>query len=467
MRNILFILLLTSQIAGAQEFSVKKGIVVDSLKVADTLQETYALYLPTQFQGDRPWPVLLIFDPEGRGRSAANLFSNIAEEQGYLLVSSNDVKAENELVDNVKIAARLLGYVTKSLPVDLRQISTAGALDGAQVATSIPVIFNNILGVLAVGDQWVNLDLIDRQKNFAFVGIVGDEQFTSVRMDLTSRSLRERDLFTAVYNYEGNSEWPAPELINSAVGSLTLQAMKKQVRPVDLQLVQKLYGADMARVNKLISTGELLQAYDLLEILEKKYSGFRDLLEIEQKQDQLRRSRNYLEQKREQEKVVQKENRLANDFIYYFTEDVRNANFENLGWWNYQKVSLDSLSAAGGAEGKMASRLKGLVNEMARQKRLELQKKRNPLEVELFTNMVQTIFDPTNFKAYRKIISLSAQDNDFGTALFYLEEMLKHGYRDKEGLYNIEGTLGLRLTPEYNKIIENHLGSSRYYDQEN
>ena len=464
MRKILFILLLAAQITGAQEFSVKKGIVVDSLKVADTLQETYSLYLPTQFEGNQAWPVLLIFDPEGRGRIAANLFRNTAEEQGYILVSSNDVKAENELVENVQIAARLLGFVTKSLPVDLRQISTAGALDGAQVASSIPVIFNNILGVVAVGDQWVNLELIDRKKNFAFIGIAGDEQFTSVGMELTSQSLQDMDLFTAVYDYEGNKEWPMPEIINTAVGSLTLQAMKKEFRPVDPRLVQQLYQADIARVNKMVSINKLVQAHDLLNILEKKYNGFLDLSEIEEKQDQIRRSRNYLEQKSEQGKVFLKENRLANDFLYYFDEDVRNSNFANLGWWNHQKVTLDSLSAGEGAEAKMASRLKGLVNEMAKQKRLQLQKKRSPLETELFTNMLQTIFDPTNFKAYKKIISLSAQDNDFGTAFFYLEEMLKHGYRDKESLYNIEGTLGLRLTPEYNQIIKNHLGSSRYYD---
>lgn len=465
MRKILLFFFLTAQIVAAQEFSVKKGVVVDSLKVADTLDESYALYLPTKFEGKKAWPVLLIFDPEGRGRTAANYFRTTAEEQGYILVASNDVKAEKDLVENVKVGARLLQHVSKALPVDFRQISTAGALDGAQVATSIPVIFNGIFGVVAVGDQWVNLDLIDSKKDFSFIGIAGDEQFTSVGMDIASENLKKLDLFTAVYGYEGNEEWPEPEITNSAVGSLTLQAMKKELRPVDPGLVQDLYEADLARVNKMISTGQLVRADELLEIMEKKYNGFRDLLEIEQKQNQLRRSRNFVEQRRELNKMLRKENRLANDFIYYFGDDVRNSNFANLGWWNYQKMRLDSLSAVGGAEGKMAARLKGLVNELAKQKRLELEKKRSPLQTELFVNMLQAIFDPTNFKAYKKVIGLSAQDNDFGTALFFLEEMLKHGYTDKEGLYNIEGTLGLRLTPEFNQIIEKHLGSARYYDE--
>ena len=467
MRNALFLILfLTVQVVSAQEFSVRKGVVVDSLKVSDTLNESYALYVPTSFQGQRPWPLLMIFDPEGRGRIAANLFRHTAEKQGYILVSSNDISSEKELLDNVHIGTRLLSHVTQVLPVDLRQISTAGSLDGAQVATTIPVIFDNIFGVLAVGDQWVNIDLLDRKKKFTFIGVVGDEQFTSTGMDLTSEALENFDVFTAVYKYEGDKEWPQPDLLNSAVGSLTLQAMRKKLRPLDPAVVQELYQADLARVNQMISIGKLIEAFEFMDLLEDKYKGFTSLAEVEQKQDQLKRSRNYLQQKRELEQVLRKENRLANDFIYYFAEDVRNSNFENLGWWNYQKVRLDSLVEVGGAEGKMAGRLKGLVSEMAKRKRTELQKERTPLEVELFTNMLQTIFDPTNYKAYRRIITLSAQDNDFPTALFYLEEMLKHGYRNKEALYNIEGTLGLRLTPEFNRIVESYLGSSKFYDEQ-
>ena len=209
-----------------------------------------------------------------------------------------------------------------------------------------------------------------------------------------------------------------------------------------------------------------MNADALLDLMEEKYKSFISLTEIRTKQDQLARSRNYTQQKREQQVITEKEARLMDDFIFYLEEDIRTANFENLGWWNYQKNQLDSLAQRNNAEAKMALRLKDFINEYVWIKRRDLKKKRTPLESKLVANMIQTIFDPHAYEAYRNIISLSAQDSDFPTAYFYLEEMLKHGYTNIENLYNIEGTLGLRLTPQYNEIIEKYLGTSKFYDAE-
>ena len=466
MKKLIFFLFLTLQLS-AQEFSVKKGVVIDNLKVVDTLEESYSLYLPMAFTSDRAWPTLFVFDGRGRGKSAAQLLKATAEEQGYILVSSNDIDPQNDLQQNVMVAARLLQEVTSKIPVDVNQVATVGSMAGARAATSIPLVFNNIHGVIAVGDHWVNFNLIDQKKSFVFIGIVGDEQFSALGMGRTADILSQMRFPSQLYTYSGGEDWPGTDILNSAVGALTISAMQKELRPLDRQLVEQLYKQDIGRVNKLMSQNQLLAAEDLLEVMLDKYEGFDYLAEIKSKQNQLSRSRNYSEQKREQRRLADKEGRLLDDFVYYLEEDIRTANYENLGWWNYQKRQLDSLGKNNDAEAKMAQRLKGFIKESIRLTRNDLQEKRTPLENELLANMLQTIFDPQAFDAYRKIISLSAQDNDFQTAYFYLEEMLKHGYKDMEALYNIEGTLGLRLTPEYNTIIENYLGKSRFHDTSN
>ncbi|MGB7786354.1 MAG: hypothetical protein WBL27_09655 [Salinimicrobium sp.] len=466
MRKFLILFLLGLQVT-AQEYSVKKGMVVDSLKVSDSLSQTYALYLPTTFSNTKKWPVLFVFDPEGRGKAAAQLFKTVAEEQGYLVVSSNDINSENELVKNVEIAAKLMSNVSRVLPADFQQVATAGAMDGAKVATSMPLMFSNILGVVAAGNQYMNMDLLDRKNDFAFIGIVGDEQFTVTGMNLTAAALDDKKHLTAVYTYTGSKDWPTPDIVSSAVGSLSLKAMKDGLRPKDLQLVNSLYQNDIGRVNKMMSNGDMLQAWHLLELMSDKYEDLRDPAEIEQKQSQLRRSRSFLEQRREEAEVMATEDRLKNDFLYYFQEDVETANFENLGWWNFQKKKLDSLAQKQGAEAKMARRVNGFVKEMAETTREEFLRKNPDLENELLANMILTIFDPNNYKAYKRIVTLSAQDNDFGTALFYFEEMLKNGYRNKEGVYNIEGTLALKMTPDFNWLVKKYIGEPKYYDREN
>lgn len=463
MKQLIFFLFLSLQLS-AQEFLVKKGVVIDDLKVTDTLEESYSLYLPMDYKNERAWPVLFIFDGEGRGKTAAQLFRSAAEEQGYILVSSNNISGKNDLEENALTASRLLHHVSQILPIDFQQVSTAGSMSGAKAASSIPHIFDEIHGVIAVGDHWINFNLLDRDKNFIFIGIVGDEQFAVSGIKYTASALSRLKIPSQVYSYEGNEEWPTPEIINSAVGSLTLDAMRSKKRPVDQQLIEQLYKQDLARVNKLMSLNQLLNAESLLEIMEEKYSPFISTSEIKAEHVQLSRSRNYTQQKREQNTVLEKENRLMDDFNYYLEEDIRTQNFENLGWWNYQKKELDSLAKNNNAEAKMAQRLIGFINENVRLKRKELKEnRRSSLESKLLANMIQTIFDPRAFDAYKNIISLSAQDNDFQTAYFYLEEMLKHGFKDTEALYEIEGTLGLRLTPEYNTIIEQYLGEAKFH----
>lgn len=463
MKKIIFFLFLSLQVS-AQEFLVKKGVVVYDLKISDTLDDSYALYLPTAYQNERPWPVLFVFDAEGRGKTAAQLFRGTAEEQGYIIVSSNNISRQKDLEQNLLTGARLMQHLAGILPIDLKQVSTIGSMAGARVATSVPLVFDNIFGTIAVGDHWINFEMLNGKKNFVFIGIVGDEQFADSSIKRTAGALSYLRFPSQVYTYSGNEEWPQPEIVSAAVGSLTLEAMRSKLRAVDVNLIEELYNMDMSRVNKFMSNNQLINAGALLDLMEEKYKGFISINEIRAKQDQLTRSRNYTQQKREQQLVSKKEARLMDDFIYYLEEDIRTANFENLGWWNYQKNQLDSLVQKNNAEAKMALRLKDFIDEYVWIKRKEFKKDRVPLESKLVANMIQTIFDPRAYDAYRNIISLSAQDSDFPTAYFYLEEMLKHGYTNLENLYNIEGTLGLRLTPEYNQIIENYLGTSKFYD---
>ncbi len=463
MKKLCFLLLCSLQMT-AQEFSVQKGVVMDSISVSDTLSEEFALYLPSSYETGKKYPVLLLFDGQGRGKTTAHLFSRAAERQGYILVSSNDINPEHDFLSNAQKGVRLLNRVLELGLADLRQISVSGSNGGAKVATSIPLIYKNIHGVIAVGDQWVNFDLVDRKRDFYFIGVVGDEQFTSAEMNLTAEIFEELEFPSTVYVYEGQDDWPEPALISSAVGSLTLQAMREGLRPADQELVRELSENDMGLVDMMISNGRLLNAFDLLEIMEEKYRGFLDTDAVDKKMDQLQDSRNFREQRRDQREVLEKERRLMSDFVYYLYEDVRTENFENLGWWNYQKNQLDSLAAGSGPESRMAERLKGFIPELARMAIEDIEKEKGSLESRLIAHIIRTIFDPRAFDSYKKIISLSAMDNDFGTALFYLEEMLKHGYRDKEALYEIEGTLGLKLTQDYNKIIERYFGSAKNYD---
>lgn len=84
-----------------------KGQVLDSIPLSANSKESFALYLPKNFDTDTLSTILFIFDPGGKGSSGVWHFIPAAEEYNYILVCSNNVK-NGPYETNLAITARLL-----------------------------------------------------------------------------------------------------------------------------------------------------------------------------------------------------------------------------------------------------------------------------------------------------------------------------------------------------------------------
>jgi hypothetical protein len=111
----------------------------------------------------------------------------------------------------------------------------------------------------------------------------------------------------------------------------------------------------------------------------------------------------------------------------------------------------------------MGRRLNGFVNPLIADN-IDMVNAESVVDEEAlnFLWMLKTIVAPKSYDAYLKVISLNAKVEDYGTALFYLEELLKNGYTNREELYSLEHTAIFRLSPEFNKIVAQYLKESRY-----
>lgn len=449
----------------AQEITLQKGVVQDSLRVNDSLSESYALYLPVDFTLERPWPVVFIFDNKGRGGRSVQLFRQAAEEQGYVLAASNDIVENDSIIRNVRVATRLMNRVINLLPVDNNGMYTAGFMEGARVASLMPAVFSNIQGVMAIGDVWVNPDYIQKQAKFSFIGISGTKDHKYQRMKESVSLLSKAGLQTEFYSYDGAEEWPFNDVITNALGSFTLRAMAKGIRPGNDTLVEKLYKDELETAEQLKRKIMHFRAYELLEKMETKYSLFNKQKDLRDRQKEIRRSRPFRTQRREYSNAELKELESLEMYLFFFTEDVNSANFENLGWWGQQIKELQEMQIGKNrAESDMAFRLEGILQELANNTFKDLKENKAEIDPLIFTAILQTIFERDNPAGYKNIISLSAQDGDYYTALLYLEDLLKTGYDDMEALYNIPGTLDLKLSPEYSELIKKYLGESKFYD---
>ncbi|MFO7720012.1 MAG: hypothetical protein R6W85_06195 [Gillisia sp.] len=468
LRYISFILLLfalngTAQTA--QELTLKKGLVMDSLKVNASISETFSLFLPKSYSNDTTWPVVFVFEPQGRGKSAAQLFSHGAEEQGYIIIASNNIVAKDSLLNNLEVANRMMSTAFNFFPLDTNRIYTAGFAEGAKVASAVPVVISNVGGVMAAGGTWLNPDLLKKENRFSFIGISGYNDFRIYNLEESVRFFKRNKHPAFLYTFNGFHEWPDSQLISRALGSFTLQAMEKGLKAGNPELVELLYQAELEEAKRLRRTMQFNRSYRLLEFMEEKYALHNKKNELKTLQKELRGNRLYRQQKKDFDNALVLENMKKEEYSYYFDEDIALANFENIPWWNQQLNELKKYQNGENiAEAEMGYRLQGFLASLTSKYYTVLSQSGASIDPLIFTAVLQTIFDKQNPEGYKKIISLSAQDGNYEMAMLYLEDLLKTGYKDMEALYNIPGTLDLKLSPKYNSMIKKYLGESKFYN---
>ena len=142
-------------------------------------------------------------------------------------------------------------------------------------------------------------------------------------------------------------------------------------------------------------------------------------------------------------------------------KDIENVDYESLSWWEDEIKKLNEINKNGDRYVKdMVVRVKIFIKNVLKDYKEEL--KNSKIDSKIFLNILSVIIDQKDFDSYIDIIKLSVLDGDYETTLYYLEKLLNNGYNDYERLYQIEGTLGIRITKEYNDIVKKYFGRSKY-----
>ncbi len=465
MKKILLVLVLGVAFSTtAQKISLKKGSIVDSLPINDSIPESFALYLPKKFNPIKKWPILFVYDMQGRGRQTLNMFRAAAEKEGYILASSNNIHDSLPIANNLRVSSRLFSSVDNLLPIDPDRVYTGGFEAGARLAAMIPSFIKSVEGVLLCGATIPNTEVLTLKNPFHVVGIVGNRDFnypTNLAVEKTLNKLRFPNQLLV---FDGGQEWPTTEYLAKAMEIFTLSAMAKNNIARDSAYVDRTYDENILKINKLISDQKHLLAYDLLEETIDIYLPHKSVDSIRETAKTLKRSKGYKNKNRSQNNAFFKESFLKEDYGYYLEEDIRTYNYNNLGWWTYQMEEIVKYeNHANLATRQMGSRLRGYINALIADTIDEVQlDEQRDLEALNLLWMLKTITDPKEYENYLKVISNSSLIDDYGTALFYLEELLKNGYTDKAKLYAIANTALLRITPEFNEIVEKYLKGARY-----
>jgi len=459
------ILILGLSVGHAQKLTLTKGIILDSIVVQDSISETLSLYIPTQFDNKGKWPVLFVFDMNGKARQALSMYREAAEKHGYIMVSPNALNDSLSISKNVVIIQRALAQVLSLLPINNNRIFASGMGEAGRFANLLPIFIDAFEGVISVNAPMANTELLNGKKKFQHIAIVSKahQAYPVVLQD--SKLLGKLGFSNhTVFVYEDDSLWPKTNYLEKAIWYLNMASMGRGVKKIDSALVQKRYVQELESAKELLENNTPLLAEFEMNAALGAYRLFenRDSLKVAKRN--LKKDKLYRSLKRDENAAFFKESLLREDYVYYLEEDLLTYNFNNLGWWNYQMQQLNGfLQGEGKAQQQMGKRLKGFVNELVDDAIYQVKSDAKVDEEGLvLLLMLKTLTDAENHQHYLKVISLASKNEDYGTALFYLEEVLKKGFDDVDALYKLEHTALLRIATEFNALVAKYLKDARY-----
>jgi predicted esterase len=257
MRRIALALLFTlaSALMAAE---ADRGKLIENVATLADATQTYTLYLPTSYDPARLQPLLLVFDPRGRGTLVAEIFRPAAEEFGWIVISSNGTASDDEGKANARAIPALMPEV-KRYASDPRRIYAAGFSGTAIVASAIGVDTGVFAGVISVGGRLVH-QVPPERFSFAHYGFAGDRDFNNREMRLIDAALERAVKAHRFQQFSGPHSWMSPELASEAVAWMELVAMKEQRRPRDAAMIATLHQRDVAAARALESSGKRVDA---------------------------------------------------------------------------------------------------------------------------------------------------------------------------------------------------------------
>jgi len=315
-----------------QEKKIETGEIIDSISVGTTSDESYALYLPRAYDPNELSSIIFIFDPAARGKIGIHPFIKAAEKYNYILICSNNSRnGPND--KNTEITTRLLSKIISEFNINPKRIYTAGFSGGARFASRVAVLSDQIQGVIACGAGISsNQVLFHSGIKFSYAAIVGDQDMNLLEMYGIRDYITKFKVSNELFVYEMNHRWPSQEQILEAVDWLQLEALKKGLAKKDDEKIRDLYINSYTKARALESKMQLVSAQEEYQRIIKNFNLYFQLDSIKEKQNDLRKNKTLIKEKKELKAIFEREASLSQKYFDRFYLDLAKTD-PKLKWW--------------------------------------------------------------------------------------------------------------------------------------
>lgn len=356
-----------------------KEVIVDSVKIANTINESYAVYLPKQYNREKPSAIVFIFDPGGRGKVGIEPFVLAAETYNYILVCSNNSK--NGPIDiNMEIANRLFESVSTVYNLDPSRLYISGFSGGARLAGSLAVSSDVFQGVIACGASFDGMDKFALQgNNFSYVGMVGDTDMNYQEMIQNAVWLDKMMVKNTLFISHQDHAWPLQKQMLRAFDWLEIQAFKKDIKKTSEITIKKIYEENLKIADSLKENNEMILAIAEYErcdaILDSNENN-----KIKMAIAGMKKTKEYKSQIAKKDQIAVLENEITNSILDQFDKELKVAKSENdFKFWKTELKKLKERKSKSNEitiknmVDRLQFRIKALVYETAQESKRNFQ----------------------------------------------------------------------------------------------
>ena len=255
-------------LSGAQE--LPRGQITADVKCAADPSQSYAVYLPARYTPDRPWPVILAFDPGGRGRVPVERYQAAAEQYGFIVAGSNTSRNGSP---GTKPVIAMTEDVQARFTVDPKRVYTAGMSGGARVALWAALASQGIAGVIASSAGYPD-GKPRKSLTFPIFATAGTEDFNHLEMRQLDEALTSPHHLAI---FEGGHVWLSSDLAVEAVEWMEVQAMKAARKPRDEQEIDRIFSKRVAAARGSPTDKDRLLA---LRSIASDFEGLREVTSL-------------------------------------------------------------------------------------------------------------------------------------------------------------------------------------------
>ncbi len=415
------------------------GTIISSQECRSNPGHTYAYYLPSSYNTEKQYPVIITFDAQARGYLSVSKFKNAAEKFGYIIVASND--ARNGLKDINPVINSLWEDVMGRFSIDQKRIYSAGFSGGARIAASVAIYKGGVKGVIgcAGGMPSVGQEI---GKKFDFIGIVGLNDFNYQEMKTLDKAMTENDFTNQLLTFDGGHEWPPQEVLAKAIEWLDLMNMKKGELAIDDNLVRDYTASYADTINNALMKGENLKAYQFYNILLKDLDGLYDISDYQKSYNALLKNPTIKEglnlEKAEKEKEHNDQENILNNF--------KSNSFAKI------KEEINHLKK-NAAQSHVNKRLLGFIGMLSY---LYTEQAVNSQNISAYNGFIDIyeLVEPHNpdMECFKACQAMMESKKDL--AMEHLQKAINYGFHDFRKLENIGYFQELRTLPEFDILVQ-------------